>query len=99
MKPFKEKVYQALRVVPAGRVTTYRLLAEAAGNPRASRAVGNILNKNPFAPEIPCHRVVRSDGSVGGYAKGKRAKIALLKKEKVIVKKGKIDLKRFGFSF
>ncbi|MBI4335571.1 MAG: MGMT family protein, partial [Candidatus Omnitrophica bacterium] len=51
------------------------------GRPKAYRAVGNALNKNPFAPIVPCHRVVKSDGSLGGFAKGKRQKLRLLKRE------------------
>lgn len=60
---------------------TYTAVAIAAGRPKASRAVGNILNKNPFAPKVPCHRVIRSDGSIGGFAHGAEKKKALLKAE------------------
>ncbi|MDD2238133.1 MAG: MGMT family protein [Kiritimatiellae bacterium] len=63
---FQRKVYDRLREVPAGRVTTYRLLAEAVGC-RSPRAVGQALKNNPFAPEVPCHRVIQSDLSVGGF--------------------------------
>jgi AraC family transcriptional regulator of adaptative response/methylated-DNA-[protein]-cysteine methyltransferase len=63
---------------------TYGQVAAAAGNPRASRAVGNALNKNRDTKHIPCHRVIRSDGSVGGYAWGHEKKVAILKKEKAI---------------
>ncbi|HWA64450.1 MAG TPA: MGMT family protein, partial [Candidatus Paceibacterota bacterium] len=59
-------------------------VAAAIGRPRAARAVGNALNKNPFAPEVPCHRVIRSDGSTGGFAFGRKKKIQLLKKEGAI---------------
>jgi methylated-DNA-[protein]-cysteine S-methyltransferase len=70
---------------------TYKMVATAAGNPRAWRAVGNILNKNRN-PEIPCHRVIKSDGKTGGYRYGKNKKASLLKKEGVIIKKGRICL-------
>jgi O-6-methylguanine DNA methyltransferase len=63
---------------------TYAQVALAIGRPAAVRAVGNALNKNPFAPQVPCHRVVKSDGSLGGFAHGPRAKQALLKNEGVV---------------
>ena len=92
-------VYQKLRQVPKGKVTTYQSLAQATGNTKAARAIGNALNKNPDAPHTPCHRVVRSDGSLGGYALGLKAKINILKKEGIEIKRGRIDLKKFGFYF
>lgn len=92
-------VYQKLRQVPKGKVTTYQTLAKAAGNRRAARATGNALNKNPDAPQTPCHRVVRADGSLGGYALGLKNKTKLLKQEGVEIKNGKVDLKKFGFRF
>jgi O-6-methylguanine DNA methyltransferase len=80
MKTFSEKVYAVVRGIKVGNVLTYKQVAEKAGNPRAYRAVGNILNKN-YNPEIPCHRVVRSDGATGGYNRGAENKVAKLKKE------------------
>lgn len=77
---FSERVYTLCRVIPEGRVTTYKILAEKLGV-RAYRAVGNALNRNPHAPEVPCHRVVGSDGSLVGFAHGLGRKRALLKKE------------------
>ena len=62
---------------------TYKEVAAKAGSPGAYRAVGNILNKN-FDPKIPCHRVIRSDGKIGGYNRGEEAKIVILKKEKYL---------------
>jgi len=62
---------------------TYKMVAEMAGSPKAFRAVGNILNKNRD-PKIPCHRVVRSDGKIGGYNQGENKKVFLLKKEKAL---------------
>ncbi|MCD6233268.1 MGMT family protein [bacterium] len=80
---FKEKVLEAVKRIPKGEVLTYKEVAEKAGSPRAWRAVGNILHKNKN-PRIPCHRVVRSDGRIGGYNKGQRKKIKLLEKEGII---------------
>ena len=77
---FQEKVFDIVRRIPKGKVLTYKEVAEKVGNPNAYRAVGNILNKN-HNPETPCHRVVRSDGKIGGYNRGKGRKISLLRKE------------------
>lgn len=89
--PFQEKVYAILKNVPSGYVTTYKEIGKALGKDgNVYRAIGQALNKNPFAPAVPCHRVVCSDGSLGGFAHGGRAKIALLKKEGVAVVAGKI---------
>ncbi len=81
---FEEKVFSVVAQIPRGRVYTYKQVAYLAGRPRAWRAVGNILNKNRN-PRIPCHRVIRSDGSVGGYGYpgGSKQKEALLRKEGV----------------
>jgi O-6-methylguanine DNA methyltransferase len=67
--------------IPKGKTMTYAQVAAAIGNPKAVRAVGNALNKNPFAPDVPCHRVIRSDGSIGGFASGTAKKVALLRRE------------------
>ncbi|MDP3795249.1 MAG: MGMT family protein [bacterium] len=84
LTPFEQKVYEALKKIPKGTVITYAELARRIGHPRAVRAVGNALHKNPFAPEVPCHRVVRTDGAVGGYARGgPEAKRKLLESEGV----------------
>jgi methylated-DNA-[protein]-cysteine S-methyltransferase len=79
-KSFKERVYNIVRRVPKGKVITYKRVAEKAGSPRAYRAVGSLMHRNPFS-SVPCHRVVKSDGSVGGFSSGVRRKIMLLKKE------------------
>lgn len=79
---FKDKVYEVVKRIPEGAVLTYKEVALLAGNPRASRAVGNALNKN-YDPTIPCHRVVRSDGLSGGYNRGRNKKLLILKKEGV----------------
>ena len=80
MKTFTKKVYDVVSRIPKGKVLTYKEVARKAGNEKASRAVGNILHKN-FDPKIPCHRVIRSDGKLGGYNKGSKNKIKILKKE------------------
>ena len=87
---FNEKVWSALKKIPKGKITTYKQIAKAIGNKNSSRSVGNACNKNPFSPEVPCHRVVKSSGELGGFAFGSKKKISLLKKEGVNVKKGKI---------
>ena len=60
--PFAQRVYDAVRKIPCGRVSTYGAVAAMAGSPNAARAVGNILHKNPYFGEVPCHRVVHADG-------------------------------------
>ncbi len=97
---FADKVYEELRKVPKGKVTTYKLLAEKMGT-KAYRAVGSALKNNPYAPEVPCHRVIKSDGKIGGFM-GKiggeevARKIVLLRNEGVEILGGKIDLKVYG---
>lgn len=77
---FQKRVYDVVRNIPKGQVLTYKEVARLAKAPKAYRAVGNALNKNPFR-DVPCHRVIRSDGKFGGYAMGTKTKIRLLKKE------------------
>lgn len=89
-------VYRATKRIPRGKVSTYAAIARVIGRPRAARAVGNALNKNPYAPQVPCHRVVRSDGRVGGFAGGPAKKTRLLEEEGVGVKSERIDLRKFG---
>lgn len=84
MKTFTERVYDVVRKIPKGKTMTYGQVAAAIGQPGASRAVGNALNKNRDLKNIPCHRVIRSDGSIGGYAFGAKKKIAILKREGAI---------------
>lgn len=78
---FEKMVYTAVSKIPAGQVRSYGWVARSIGRPRASRAVGNALNKNPFIGIVPCHRVIMSDGSIGGFAKGVRRKRMLLRRE------------------
>jgi methylated-DNA-[protein]-cysteine S-methyltransferase len=80
---FELKVWSYLRKIPRGRVKTYSQVAKAIGKPLGVRAVANAIGKNPYPPKIPCHRVIRSDGSLGGYSGkgGIKTKEMLLKKE------------------
>ena len=80
---FQLKVWAYLRKIPRGSVRTYSQVAKDIGKPLAIRAVANAIGKNPYAPKIPCHRVIRSDGSLGGYSGrgGIKTKRFLLKKE------------------
>lgn len=95
---FNERCYKLLRSVPHGKVTTYKALAEALGT-KAYRAVGRAMNKNPYAPEVPCHRVISADGSLGGFASGTTKKVSMLRSEGVIIEDNKIDLNKFGYFF
>jgi len=80
---FQLKVWNYLKKIPRGSVKTYIQVAKGIGKPLAVRAVANAIGKNPYAPRIPCHRVIRSDGSLGGYSGkgGIKTKKLLLKKE------------------
>lgn len=100
MNFFADKVYKAVAEIPAGKVSTYATIARYIGHPAAARAVGNALNKNPFIDtgEVPCHRVVRKDGSMGGFAYGIDKKIALLESEGVALDNGKVSSQSF-YSF
>jgi len=80
-KTFTQRVYAVVAKIPRGKTMTYGEVARRAGNPRAARAVGNIMHNNPDTKKVPCHRVVRSDGTVGGYARGTKKKIEILKRE------------------
>jgi len=102
---FSEKIYALLKKVPKGRVTTYKILAQSAGT-KAYRAVGQSMRCNPFAPNVPCHRVVKSDGSIGGFmgkinpnSKDVKKKIKMLEKEGIKIKNNRIiDFDKFLFS-
>ena len=82
---FQLKVWAYLRKIPRGSVKTYSQVAKAIGKPKAHRAVANAVGKNPYPPKIPCHRVIRTDGSLGGYSGkgGIKTKLRLLRSEKV----------------
>lgn len=81
---FTQEVIKIVSKVPVGHILTYKQVAQMAGSPKAYRAVGNILNHN-HDPKVPCHRVVRSDGKLGGYNKGVERKAELLRKENSIL--------------
>ena len=85
---FQLKVWNYLRKIPKGKVKTYMDVAKAIGKPLAVRAVANAIGKNPYPPKIPCHRVIRSDGSLGGYSGkgGIQRKLHLLRSEEVFIK-------------
>ena len=94
---FMEKVYNLCRKIPKGKVSTYKILSKKL-NSKAYRAVGNALNKNK-SKQVSCHRVVKSSGETGGFNKGAKTKINLLKKEGIIIKNNKINLKRYLYKF
>ena len=113
MTPFSERCYELLRKVPKGKVTTYKEIARAL-NSKAYRAVGTAMNKNPYAYAargwvggsnlkfsdlVACHRVINSNGSVGGFASGVKNKIKILRAEGIEIKNNKIDLKKFLYKF
>ena len=83
---FQIKVWNYLKTIPKGQIRTYQDVANAIKRPKAVRAVANAVSKNPYAPKIPCHRVIRSDGGLGGYSGpgGIKTKKKLLKMEGII---------------
>ena len=83
MKTFKQKVFEVVMKIPRGKTMSYKEVARRAGNAKAARAVGKILKTN-YDPKIPCHRVIKSDGTIGGYNRGIKQKAKLLKKEGVM---------------
>ena len=94
-KSFDERCYDLLLKIPKGKVTTYKKMAEAL-DIKAYRAVGQAMNRNPCLVEVPCHRVVKSNGEVGGYAGGLARKTELLREEGVEVSEnGQINLSEF----
>ncbi len=90
---FMEKVWALTARVPRGRVTTYAELARTL-NSRAYRAVGMAMNRNPYAPRVPCHRVVGSDGRLVGYAGGLDEKRRMLRREGIVLNRDRVDLAR-----
>ena len=113
-KSFYEKCYDLLRQVPKGKLTTYKALAEALGT-KAYQAVGHAMHTNPYAYSawgrvggshlkksdlVPCHRVINSNGEVGGFASGTKNKIAMLKKEGITIKEGEIvNFQKYLYKF
>ena len=86
---FNQQCYKLLSKIPKGRISTYKDIANAL-NTKAYRAVGNAMAKNPNPIIVPCHRVINSNGLIGGYALGINKKINLLRKEGMTIKKGKV---------
>ena len=84
---FQIKVWNEIKQIPLGEVRTYKQIAESIGHPNSSRAVANACGKNPHLQIIPCHRVIRSDGDLGGYSGrgGIKQKLKLLRSEKVVI--------------
>lgn len=97
-KTVSERIYDAVRSIPCGRVATYGQIAALAGNRFYARAVGNALHNNPLPGIIPCHRVVNAQGRLApGFAfGGEKRQMELLESEGVEVKNGRVDLKKYG---
>ncbi len=93
--PFASAVYRLTSHIPLGKVATYGQIARAMGKPQAARAVGQALHCNPFAPKVPCHRVVRNNGDLGGFAGGLKKKISLLRQEGIVIKDNRLDLNKY----
>ena len=91
-------VYNAVKKIPHGKVSTYKDVAHYIGT-KAYRAVGNALNKNHYAPSVPCHRVIKSNGEIGGFASGVRKKVSMLRDEGIEIIDGKIDLMEYLYKF
>ena len=81
--PFQRRVYRVVKTIPRGEVRSYRWVAAKLGNPQLARAVGQALTRNPWPLTVPCHRVIKSDGSLGGFAWGVDKKRRLLRDEQV----------------
>jgi methylated-DNA-[protein]-cysteine S-methyltransferase len=89
---FERAVLVATFKIPKGKVSTYKRIAEKIGKPYAYRAVGNALHKNPLAPIVPCHRVVKSDGGFGGERRGAESRRNLLEKEGIPIENGRVQI-------
>lgn len=85
MQTFTQQVYDVVRQIPAGKVLTYKEVADLAGHPRSARAVGTALSKN-FDPKIPCHRVIRTNGTLGNYNRGGTAR-----KREILLQEGALE--------
>jgi len=109
LSPYQQAILRILAEVPKGKVTTYGDLAKELSrrdpkrSPNASRAVGTTMRNNPCGPQIPCHRVIKSDGTVGNFRGGAKGavdeKILMLRDEGVNVTSGRIDLKKYRHKF
>ena len=100
MNDLDRRVYKKLLKVPRGKITTYGELAKAVGLQNGQRAIGKIMNRNPYPVIIPCHRVVKSDGKIGGYFYGGKVKTKMLSDEGITIKNGKVqDWEKSVFRF
>jgi methylated-DNA-[protein]-cysteine S-methyltransferase len=109
LSSYQQAILRILAEIPKGKVTTYSDLAkelsvrDSKWSPSASRAVGTTMRNNPCGPQIPCHRVIKSDGTVGNFRGGEKGavdeKISMLRDEGVILVKGKIDLMKYRYKF
>lgn len=96
----EKKVYKKLLEVPKGKITTYGELAKAIGLKNGQRVIGKIMNKNPYPVIVPCHRVIKSGGKIGGYAWGEKVKAKMLSDEGIKIKNGKIlDVEKSIYRF
>ncbi len=96
---FNEKVYNLCKKIPKGKISTYKIIANKL-NSKGYRAVGNALNKNPYAPQVPCHRIVNSKGHLHGFASGLNAKKLLLEKEGIKIKDYRVlDFEKVLYKF
>jgi O-6-methylguanine DNA methyltransferase len=86
----KKLLYELTSQIPEGMISTYKLLAKAIGKPGAARAVGKLLNSNPYPIIVPCHRIIHSDGRIGGYSNGVERKTNLLISEEVVIRNGRV---------
>ncbi|MEO0088135.1 MAG: MGMT family protein [candidate division WOR-3 bacterium] len=96
MTEFTKKVLAIVKEIPKGKVMTYQEVAIKLGNKNLARAVGQALKRNPYPIIIPCHRVIRSDGKIGGYSLGAKKKIELLRKEGILIVRDKVIFKQNG---
>jgi len=96
---FRERVYECVKLIPTGRVSTYKDIANLLGEPNSCRAVGQALKTNPFSPVVPCHRVIKSDGKVGGFqgTPNSKEKVMMLEKEGVRIIDGKVKDRSFFY--
>lgn len=97
---FQQKIYRLVKKIPRGKITTYKELAEAL-NSRAYQAVGQALKRNPNPIKVPCHRVIRSNGELGGYSGpgSRKKKKRLLEREGIEIRSGRIDLDKHMHTF
>lgn len=99
MTEFQSRVLEMASKIPRGRVATYKELARAIGKPKAWRGVANALAKNPHPIRVPCHRVIKSNGEIGGYILGTERKVELLAAEGIEIRGKKVNLKKHMFRF